>query len=119
MNENENQNNGRSTSRRGFIQSTATAAVGAHLAMRQGRDADGEAFAARALAINETTLGREHPLVATDLENLVTALSRKGRHAAAMPLYERALAIEEKALGATHPNNLSVRESLRSLRADR
>ena len=35
MNENENQNNGRSTSRRGFIQSTATAAVGAHLAMRQ------------------------------------------------------------------------------------
>ena len=47
MNENENKNDDQSTSRRGFIQTTATAAVGAHMTLRQP-------FAQAATSANDT-----------------------------------------------------------------
>jgi tetratricopeptide (TPR) repeat protein len=58
----------------------------------------------QALAIREKTLGPEHPLTATSLNNLALVLKDEGDLAAARPLYERALAIDEKALGPEHPD---------------
>ena len=63
-----------------------------------------EPLCRRALAIDEKTLGPEHPDVARDLNNLALLLDAKGDYAGAEPLYWRALAIHEKALGPEHPD---------------
>jgi tetratricopeptide (TPR) repeat protein len=66
------------------------------------------------LAIRETTLGGDHPAVATSLNNLAVLYHDQLRYADAEPLYQRALAIREKTLGRDHPdvatslNNLAV-----------
>lgn len=66
------------------------------------------------LAIYEKTLGEEHPLVATSLNNLAELYRIQGKYTEAEPLYLRSLAIREKALGKDHPdvaislNNLAV-----------
>ena len=68
----------------------------------------------RALAIRETTLGRDHPEVALILNNLGLMLKSQGAFTEARPLLERALAIRERALGKAHPyvatslNNLAT-----------
>src|SRR5271157_1511679 len=69
-----------------------------------GDYAGAESLQRRALAINEKTLGPNHPLVAAGLNNLATLLYAKGDYAGAEPLYRRALAIQEKALGQDHPS---------------
>ena len=59
-------------------------------------------------------LGPEHPLTATNLNNLGRLLYDQGDFSGARPLYERALAIHEKVLGPEHPltagclNNLAL-----------
>ena len=58
----------------------------------------------RALAIDEKSLGPEHPDVATDLNNLALLLQATNRLTEAEPLYRRALAIDEKSLGPEHPD---------------
>jgi len=58
----------------------------------------------RALAIDEKTLGPDHPHVARDLNNLAELLRARGDYTAAEPLYRRALAINEKAFGPDHPD---------------
>jgi CHAT domain-containing protein/Tfp pilus assembly protein PilF len=58
----------------------------------------------RVLAIREKTLSRDHPDVATSLNNLAALYQRLGRYADAEPLYQRSLAIFEKALGHDHPD---------------
>jgi tetratricopeptide (TPR) repeat protein len=56
-----------------------------------------------ALAINEATLGPDHPEVAINLNNLGDLLRNLGRPGEARPLLERALAIDEAAYGPDHP----------------
>ena len=66
----------------------------------------------RTLAINEKVHGKEHPDVASDLNNLALLYDNQGDYKAAKPLYERALAIKEKIYGKEH---LSVATSLNNL----
>ena len=66
--------------------------------------AQAEPLMRRALAINETSLGPDHPIVAICLNNLALLLRYTNRLAEAEPLYRRALAIGETSLGPDHPN---------------
>jgi tetratricopeptide (TPR) repeat protein len=65
---------------------------------------DAKALQERALAIDETAYGPDHPNVAADLNNLAQVLRDLGQLQQARPLQERALAIDEAALGPDHPN---------------
>jgi tetratricopeptide (TPR) repeat protein len=58
----------------------------------------------RALVISEASLGKDHPEVATCLNNLAELLRATNRLGEAEPLYRRALAIDEASLGKDHPN---------------
>jgi hypothetical protein len=59
----------------------------------------------RALAIDEKSLGPEHPNVARDLNNLAVLLEEGfGQYAESEKLKRRALAINEKSFGPEHPN---------------
>ena len=58
----------------------------------------------RALAIDETSLGPDHPNVAIRLNNLAQLLQDTNRLAEAEPLMRRALAIDETSLGPDHPD---------------
>jgi len=68
----------------------------------------------RALAIHEKVFGKEHPDVATSLNNLAELHKTQGDYEQAKPLYERSLAILEKVHGKEHPlvttslNNLAA-----------
>jgi hypothetical protein len=57
----------------------------------------------RALTIDESSFGPDHPNVAIRLNNLVGLLKDTNRLAEAEPLMLRALAIDEQSLGADHP----------------
>ncbi|HNK18741.1 MAG TPA: tetratricopeptide repeat protein, partial [Piscinibacter sp.] len=70
----------------------------------KARYGDAEPLMRRALAIDEASLGREHPSVAIDLNNLATLLQDTNRLADAEPLMRRALAIDEASLGREHPS---------------
>ena len=54
------------------------------------------------LLIDLRVPGREHPDVATSLNNLALLYRAQGRFAEAEPLNKRALAIHEKVLGGEH-----------------
>ena len=56
------------------------------------------------LAIDEKSLGPDHPIVARDLNDLADLQQATNRLADAEPLYRRALAIYEKSFGPDHPN---------------
>jgi tetratricopeptide (TPR) repeat protein len=53
-------------------------------------------------------LGKDHPDVATWLNNLAVLYKSQGRYEEAEPLYLRALAILFDRLGAEHPNTQTV-----------
>ncbi|BBD57794.1 peptidase-like protein [Nostoc sp. HK-01] len=61
-------------------------------------------LAERVLAIREKVLGKEHPDVATSLNNLAYLYSAQGKYQQAETVYLRALAITEKVLGKEHPD---------------
>lgn len=82
---------------------------------RAGRYDEAVPLAERALAISEKTLGAEHPVIATLLNNLALLYKAKGDLGRAESLYQRALAIEEKALGAEHPNVATSLNNLATL----
>ena len=65
--------------------------------------AEAEPLFREAIEIGEKTLGRQHPDVATRLNNLASLLRATGRHAEAEPLYREAIEISENALGRQHP----------------
>ena len=70
----------------------------------KAQTARAEPLMRRALAIDEASLGADHPTVAIRLNNLATLLLRAtNRLAEAEPLMRRALAIDEAGLGADHP----------------
>lgn len=68
----------------------------------------------RALQILEKRLGKNHPDVATALNNLALLHYSRGNYDAAEPLYKRSLAIDEQTLGVDHTgvatdlNNLAL-----------
>jgi tetratricopeptide (TPR) repeat protein len=68
----------------------------------------------RALSIDETIYGPDHPNVARDLNNLAELLRATNRHSEAEPLYRRALKISDTSYGPDHPkvaiglNNLAA-----------
>lgn len=68
----------------------------------QGRYCEAEPLHKRALAIDEKTLGSEHPSVARDFNNLGELYRTQGRLAEAELLYKRALAIDDKTLSPDH-----------------
>lgn len=67
------------------------------------RYAEVESLLRRALAMDETSFGHDHPNVAVPLNNLAVVLMSMNRTAEAEPLYRRALRIAEDRLGAEHP----------------
>ena len=69
----------------------------------QARLAEARPLAERALAIDETAYGPDHPDVAIRLTVLLYILYGLGQLAGARPLAERALAIDEAAYGPDHP----------------
>jgi WD40 repeat protein/tetratricopeptide (TPR) repeat protein len=64
---------------------------------------EAEPLLRRALAIDESSLGPDHPDVARDLNNLIELLRATNRLAEAEPLARRALAIAEANFGPAHP----------------
>ncbi len=58
----------------------------------------------RALAILESRLGSDHPMVGTTISDIGAALESVGAHAEAEVHHERGLAIREHALGPDHPH---------------
>ena len=81
---------------------------------QRARYAEAEPLYCRALAINEQTLGPDHPDTVQSLNNLAVVLNAQGRPGETEPLFRRALAINEQTLGPDHPdtaqslNNLAV-----------
>jgi tetratricopeptide (TPR) repeat protein len=74
----------------------------ANLYLRQELYSRAKPLFERALAIEETVLGKQHPTVAQTLNNLANLYLRQGLYNRAEPLYGRALAIRETALGMQH-----------------
>ncbi len=66
----------------------------------------------RALAIQEASLGGEHPSIGATLNNLGALLDQGGRQTEAEPLQRRALAVLEKGLGVLHPDTAATLTSL-------
>ena len=58
----------------------------------------------RLLTIDEASLGKDHPNVARDLNNLAQLYKATNRLKEAEPLMQRALKIEEASFGKDHPN---------------
>ncbi len=71
---------------------------------RRARFDEAEPMYRRSLAIDEQSLGKDHPKVAMILSNLAQLLQATNRLAEAEPLMRRALAIDEQSFGENHPN---------------
>jgi tetratricopeptide (TPR) repeat protein len=69
----------------------------------QAQLSEAEPIYQRALAIDEASLGKDHPNVATDLNNLAGLYQDTNRLKEAEPLMQRALAIDEASFGKDHP----------------
>jgi tetratricopeptide (TPR) repeat protein len=80
-----------------------------------GKYPEAEPLYQRSLAILEKTLGTDHPLVATSLNNLAALYYTQGKYPEAESLCQRSLAILEKTLGTDHPNTQTVRNNLQEL----
>ena len=70
----------------------------------KGLYSEAEPLMRRALALDETAFGNEHPNVAVRLKNLAALLKATNRLGEAEPLMRRALAIDEAASGKDHPD---------------
>src|ERR1019366_288372 len=70
----------------------------------RARYTEAEPLIRRALAIDENTLGPDHPNVGIRLNNLAQLLKATNRLGEAEPLYRRALEIDERAYGPDHPD---------------
>lgn len=66
----------------------------------------------RALAIQEKSLGPEHPALAATLNNLGALLDQRGKAGESEPLQRRALQILEKSLGPLHPDTAATLTTL-------
>jgi CHAT domain-containing protein/Tfp pilus assembly protein PilF len=78
----------------------------------EGRLDDAERAYYRALSLEESLLGAEHPNVPATLGNIVILLEREGRYDEAEPIARRALQIDEKVLGPAHPQTATGVDNL-------
>ena len=76
----------------------------AQLLRRTNRLGEAEPLMRRALDINVTAFGEQHPNVATCLNNMATLLHDTNQFGEAEPLMRRALDINVTAFGEQHPN---------------
>ena len=74
------------------------------LFLYKGQYGYAEPLLRRALAIDESSFGIEHPNVAILLNNLAQLLKNTNRLEEAEPLMRRALEIDESSFGVEHPN---------------
>jgi len=63
-------------------------------------------------------LGKDHPDVASSLNNLASLYQDQGRYAEAEPLYQRSLQISEIQLGKDHPDVATSLNNLAGLYQD-
>jgi CHAT domain-containing protein/tetratricopeptide (TPR) repeat protein len=92
----------------------ALATLGQLLA-RRGERTEAVAALERALALQESTLGKEHPAVARLLDSLASLRQAAGELQTALPLFERALAIRRKRPGFADPELAQSLNHLASL----
>ncbi len=85
---------------------------------QQGRCSEAEPFCVKALELDKTLLGENHPNVAESLNNLAQLYCSQGRYAEAEPLYEEALEILQQVFEINHPKMVTVRENLENLRTE-
>jgi len=71
-----------------------------------------ESLFRKALAVQESTLGPDHPATANTLNNLATYLDRRGKPEEAEPLQRRALDILDRSLGPLHPDTAAMLTTL-------
>jgi CHAT domain-containing protein/Tfp pilus assembly protein PilF len=71
---------------------------------RAGKYDEARPLGERLLEFHEKSLGSNHPVVASDLNNLASLYSIKGDYAKAERLGQRALTIREQTLGPDHPD---------------
>jgi len=76
---------------------------------------EAEPLMRRALSLDETLFGREHPHVAIHLNNLALMLQDARRPHEAEPLMREAVEIFDRALGPDHPTSRGVRQNLELL----
>ena len=69
----------------------------------------------RALHIDETAYGKEHPAIAADLQALALVLRDLGQQDLARAMFGRALALVEGVLGPNHPHTAEIRLNLSQL----
>ncbi|MEW6002752.1 MAG: tetratricopeptide repeat protein [Nitrospirota bacterium] len=91
------------------------ALVIADLYRSQGKFAEAEPLYSQGLKIDEKALGKDHPDVARDLNNLAELYRAQGRYSEAEPLYKQALSIREKTLGIDHPEVATILNNLAEL----
>jgi tetratricopeptide (TPR) repeat protein len=83
--------------------------------LARGQFREAEPLLHRVLAIDEHSLGTEHPRVAKDLNDLALLLNATNRFTEAEPLMRRALAIDEQAYGTDHPSVATMLSNLAEL----
>ena len=81
----------------------------------QGKYAEAEPFARKALEMGEAKYGPDHPEVATSLNNLAGLYVSQGHYGEAEQLYKRSIGIFEKALGRDHPDVAKLLNNLAGL----
>ena len=81
----------------------------------RGDTVESERLYQLALTLKEKLLGRNHPDVATTLNNLAAVYKSQGRYAEAEPIYRRAATIFEAALGLAHPKAATCRRNYEAL----
>lgn len=88
------------------------------LFLAKARHAEAEPLMRRVLAIDEKSLGTEHPEIAISLNNLAQLLQDTNRIAEAEPLLRHALGVFERYFGPEHPNVASNLNNLALLLQD-
>lgn len=78
----------------------------------EGNYTDAINLAERTLAIAQKILGKEHPELATSLENLAILYQVQGNYQQVEPLLQRALVILEKVRGKEHPEIARILNNL-------
>lgn len=81
----------------------------------QGKHDEAERLYKPALAVDEKALGKEHPTVGMDVNNLAILYDTQKKHDEAEQLYKRALLIWEKSPGPDHPYVATNLESYATL----
>ena len=79
--------------------------------MRAKGDTDGALeMYQKCLAIDEKSLGKDHPSTATIYINIGSVMRAKGDKNGAMEMLQKCLAIQEKSLGKDHPSTANTHE---------